>query len=284
MQVYQRTIEYSKPGDIFTLVPHGDAHAGALAHEGGRYKDMLSKYGKRKNTLLLDVGDACDCILKGDSKRFRPSVIHPDMLLQKKDGKIHVREDWVDREINYIVDLHKKYVRPENMLGFASGNHMDDVLRYHNTDPTQRICDALNTTNIGYCFYYNLNFKRKGKASQQLTIYGHHGFGGGRSRGGSINRYTSDADTKYGADICVYGHDHQLWTWPMPRIFSMKGVIHEERVMVADCGSFLKTHAESEIPTYSEKAGYRPVALGHPTISIEITEKPDNPFEIHGTV
>lgn len=284
MQVHQRTIEYSKPGDIFTLVPHGDVHAGALAHEGGRYEYMLSKYGKQKNALMLDMGDACDCILSSDKKRFRPSAIHPGMLVRGRDGKVSACENWIDLETQYIIDLHKKYVKPENMLGFASGNHMDDVLKHHNTDPTQTICDALGTTNLGYCFYYNIDFKRRGKAAQQLTIYGHHGFGGGRSRGSSINRYTSDADTKYGADLCFYGHDHQLWMFPMDRVMSIKGIIHSERALVCDCGSFLKTHADSEIPTYSEKAGCRPVALGHPTITVEITEKPGNPFEIHGSV
>lgn len=264
MQVYERTIKYREDGEEFTLVPFSDLHLMSANCEKHRFEDMLRKYGRANNTYLMDVGDALDCILTRDAKRFRPSAIDPDLV----KGAV-LQEDWIDTGIDWYCKMHEEHVDPSRFLGIASGNHMNDVLKYHNTDPTKRIAKRLHTENLGYLFFYRLNFKRPGKAAKEYMIFGNHGFGGGgRTEGGNMTKFCRDALTKDRVDLCLYAHTHDMWSKPVIKIRAVGKKLHEVSTLVVNTGTFLKTYSETEIPSYSEVAGYPPRKLGHVVIKI----------------
>lgn len=279
MRVFSRTIPYTKPGEEFTLIPIGDVHTGAAACEKSRFVSLLKKHGRAKNTYLIGVGDYADCIVAKDHKRFRPSAIDPEMLA----GNV-AQEDWIDLEINWFCTQFEVYVDLDKLLGFGSGNHEDAILKYHSTDPTKRIAQRLKTEPLGYTWFYHLNFKREGRGYQRLTLYGHHGFGGGtRTEGGSMTRYCRHAERIH-ADICLYGHDHDCWIKPIVEVDSSKGKVGEVQKLVVDCGTFLKTFSDGDVPTYSEQAGYPPRNLGCPVIEITTPTDTDPYFRLRGTV
>ena len=279
MRVHSRTIPYKKPGEKFTLVPFSDLHYGSAACEKNRFVSMLKRYGTAPNTLLIGNGDMLDCIIAKDHKRFRPETIDPELMMV---GGV-VQSDWIDAEVNWFCHQMQAHVSPENLLGLGSGNHEDAILKYHSSNPAKRIATRLNTPLLGYTWFYHLNFKRPGTGYQKLVLYGHHGFGGGtRTEGGSMTRYCKHAE-RIMADICMYSHDHDCWLKPIVNVSSNGGRVSEVSKLVVDTGTFLKTFSETDIPTYSEQAGYPPRNLGCPVIEINLPTDTDG-FKLKGTV
>ena len=279
MRVHSRTIPYQKPGEKFTLVPISDVHYGAAACEKGRFVSTLKRHGRAKNTLLVFVGDVIDCIVPGDKKRFRPETIDPELMVV--DDKI--KSNWIDLEVRWFCEQIEKYVSPSNLLGIGRGNHEDEIAKRSGTDPLDNICYRLKTESLGYTWFYHLNFKMPGTGYQRLYVYGNHGFGGGgRTEGGSMTKYCRSSERIH-ADICLHGHDHDCWIKPIVEVDSSTGKVREVQKLIVDCGTFMKTFSDSDIPTYSEKAGYPPRNLGCPVIEITTPTGTDG-FRLKGTV
>lgn len=265
MKVYQRTIPYDDDGEVFRLVPISDVHVGASTCNMDEFEKTLKKYGKSPNTLLIDNGDACDFIIRKDEKRYRESAIHP---------MFRGSNSLIDDQIDYYCSMIEKYVSKDNLLGVASGNHHDSILKYHETDPTRRICARLGTKNLGYCSYYRLLFKRASRGFKELIVYLNHGWGeGGRTEGASITKYCNHARGIRGARVFLYGHDHQRWTKQVPYAEPILDKVHAVDTLVADCGTFKMTLSKDEIPDYGEMRGYPLRAIG--PVVIEITTPTD---------
>jgi hypothetical protein len=269
LKVYQRTIPYERDGEKFSLFPISDVHVGASTWNKEAFERDIKAIGKTKNALVLDDGDACDFIIRKDQKRYDESVIHSLFLGSKK---------LVDDQCDYYIDAIQKNIPAESLLGVASGNHHESIRQHCDTDPTDRIAKALHTSNLGYCSYYRLLFKREGKGHQELILYLNHGFGdGGRTEGASITKYCNHAKSIREARVFLYGHDHQLWTKPVPYPEPRLDQIHAINTIVADCGTYKMTLSKEAIPDYGEKRGYPLRAIGH--ITIEITTPTDeSPF------
>ena len=134
MKVYQHIIDYEKPGTEFKLIPYGDVHLGAAACERERFRAMLKRHGRDPKAYLLDMGDACDCIVPGDHKRFRPATVHPELL----QGEVPA-ENWIDTEISWYCEDVAKYSDTSRHLGIVSGNHHDAISkRYGSSRPVRR--------------------------------------------------------------------------------------------------------------------------------------------------
>jgi len=280
MRVHSRSIPYKKPGEKFTLVPFSDLHYGTTLCEKGRFIEMLKEYGRAKNTLLIGNGDYLDCIVSRDGKRFRPEAIDPELMMVNGE----IQGDWIDGEVNWFCDIMQKHVSPDNLLGLGTGNHEDMILKYHSSDPVKRIARRLNAPRLGYTWFYHLHFKRPGTGYQRLTVFGHHGFGGGgRTEGGTVTKYCRHAE-RYEADICLYGHDHDMWVKPIVNIDGGTGRVWGNKKYVIDTGTFMKTHGDDIIPTYPEIAGYPPRNLGYPVIEITTPTSKGGRFHLKGTV
>ena len=276
MKVYQRTIPYDHDGQVFRLAPISDVHVGSSTWNREHFEETIEKLGKAKNTIIIDGGDACDCIIRKDDKRYEESCIHP---LFRGSTKL------IDDQTDYYIALIQKYVEPSRFLGIASGNHHETIRKRCDTDPTERISRALHTENLGYCSYYRLLFKREGKGFQELYLYLNHGFGGAaRTEGGSITKYCNHAKGIRAARIFLYGHDHEKWIKAVPYPEPILDKIHAIDTIVADCGTFKMTLSKEAIPDYGEQKGYPLRGIGN--VVIEITTPTDEKpyFDLHGIV
>ena len=76
--------------------------------------------------------------------------------------------------------------------------------------------------------------------------------------------------------IACYGHRHGKWVLPAPAIKpyhnrkSGKRWIKDEQRVIAQCGTYLRTLSRDEYPSYSEKAGMSPRALGCVNIMFKV--------------
>lgn len=268
MIIKEREIEYQYPGQVINILAYGDIHNGARGCEKGRITSKWQKWGRKRNTYFIDMGDACDCIVSSDKKRFRPSCVEPNLLAGDT-----VREDWIDQEINWYCNNVKKHINLSHHLGIVSGNHHDKILKYHNTDPTERIANRLGIPNLGYSFYYHLIFKLKdSKERHTVVVYGHHGKGAITSFGGAVTKFCKDASLK-DADLCLYGHTHQLWQMRIVRPIIVGKKLQERPITVVNTGGFLKSYLDSTMPSYPEEKMYHALPLGAPVIHITLPKE-----------
>jgi hypothetical protein len=276
VRVYTRTIPYQHDGQVFRLVPISDVHIGSATCNMEHFEDTLRKYGKQKDVLMVDLGDACDFVIHSDQKRFDPAAVHP---------YFHGSTALVDDQISCYVELMRKHVDLSKLLGITSGNHHETMRKHGGTDPTKKIAEALHTENLGYCSYYRLLFKREGKGFQELYLYLNHGFGGAaRTEGGSITKYCNHAKSIRAARVYLYGHDHEKWIKAVPYPEPILDKIHAIDTIVADCGTFKMTLSKEAIPDYGEQKGYPLRGIGN--VIIEITTPTDDKpyFDLHGVV
>jgi len=259
-----------KNGQKFKLRPIFDVHLGNKACDSRKLRKDIDE--SDEDTYFLLGGDVMDSIIVKD-KRYRKSI-------DDVDG-----DPIIDRQLARAVEIFEPI--KDRIIGIGSGNHEDAIVINSGTDPTQRLCDALGVSNLGYSGIVRLVFFQKGKKgtrgrSRTLMIRWHHGWGGGtRTQGGSITKYSKDVPY-WEADLYLYGHDHRLQTDDVPRMV-VKGdrlVAHPRRICL--CGSYLKSYiiGKPSSVTYSEKFGFPPITVGGLTVQLS----PDNPRDCVGMV
>lgn len=290
MKVYTKTVTYENAGDRIKLIAFGDVHVGAANCDMDGFQQMLKQHGRKKDTYLIDMGDACDMIIQSDSKRFRLSTIHRDFIqraVESKEGEsdFEIIEDIVDEEIKWYVKTVQKYCDTERFLGIVSGNHHETIHKRHGSNPTKRIAEALGCENLGYCFFFRLLFKKEGSAHKELIIYGHHGWGGGsRTEGYNVTKYCKDARRVGNANIFLYGHTHDLWVKPLAGIKPVRNKVKDVPVYVFQTGTFLKTYSKGVTPSYAEQGGMPARALGYVEIEITTPTEAEPYFGLKGLV
>lgn len=255
---HSKIIELGNAGQ-FKIIAFGDVHYGAKACHLKRFeKNVLARNADNPNAYFLCMGDALDLIGPKDP-RFRPD-----------EGMGF--EDFVDAQIDGFVALFKKHkIPPHRILGMGLGNHEDSIRKFYGTDPVHRMCKALETEHLGYCFALRLKTRVNGACKYPISIMGHHGFAGGRKEGAAVNAYTDWMHRHPGHNIYLFGHNHKKWFHKVPVVeidFNKREQV-DRSVLVGNTGTYLRTYSKGVVPTYSEKKGFYPVELGH--LEIELT-------------
>lgn len=244
-------------GGEFKIIAFSDIHYGANACHLGRFEGkVLRANAKNENAYFLCLGDALDLIGPRDP-RYRP-------------GEGCDYEDFVDHTIDGFTGLFHKYnIPPHRILGFGVGNHEDSIRKFYGTDPVNRICKKLGTTNLGFMFALKMNVK-VGTHNFSFSMMGHHGFAGGRKEGSSVNAYIDWVHRHPGHQVYLFGHNHKKWFHKVPTVeidFRKREQV-DRSVLVGNTGTYLKTYAKGAVPTYSEKKGFYPVEIGHLEIHV----------------
>lgn len=210
------------------------------------------------------MGDYGDFITKADTKRFMGSAI-------KKEDRESI-DEIIDIQVQRIVD--KFMPIKHKILGLCEGNHEWEMRHRHSTNIVKRVCKELGVPFLGYSFFYRMVLKNTVGHTRNVIVYGHHGFGGGRTKGGTVNNI-ENLIKSYDADIYLMGHVHKKFGTRSIRLgMSERGKdkLHHKPMVVAATGTFMKTSVPGDL-TYSEKFGYPPTDLG--VVKIDITMKRD---------
>ena len=270
MEVAARKINFTKK---MVIVPISDLHLMSPAC------DMDKLYATRKWILaephryIIGVGDYVDLILRQDLARFAAGCTTLDIQN-------------IDDAMNYarraIIDFFKPLADEGRLLGLGWGNHEYEVHKRHAYNIMKDVCEELDTPDLGYSFFYRLTLtKGKCNTKRNCVIYGHHGYGGGRKPGASINKLV-DMATIHEADIIISGHDHYKLGKRLIRLqVTQTGPpkIVNKPIVVARTGTFLKTSIPGHI-TYSEKAGFPPTDTGVVRLYIDF-KGADKNLDIH---
>lgn len=268
MKIIERVIEHSSRSDWLKIVPLFDLHVGNSACDEVLLKRTVDDIADDPLCWWIGGGDYCDFINRKD-RRYRET---------STASWLWGVNDIAERQIERLTDLLKPI--KDKCLGLLKGNHEDSVLQHYERDVYSRLVDRVKPdagtpVMLGWQGFLRLktrNLMSTGAVARSwmVTIYLHHGYGGGRMEGGdalALGRVFKN----YDCDIALMGHRHkkisisQIQLSPGQR--SKK--VRERYQVAAFCGSFLRGYSEDEV--YPESKGLPPLPVG----AIEIMLHPD---------
>jgi len=282
MRLVGKEINFQKK---LTIIPIGDVHLGSKASDLKHLNRTIKRILDTPDCYTIMMGDICDLITLNDKRRFDPE----EQVFRSLSGIAQQQRDLAIKTFQPLADRGL-------ILGYADGNHEEYYKKHAEFDVSKDIVNTFNGKKkeedkgyihyLGYCFFYNLILsKGKNNAIKTLTIWGHHGKGGG-TVGGSVNKITQQPQN-FIADIFLMGHDHNKFNIPRTQIGvtqCLKPSMYEKHIRLVRTGSFLKSY-QQDATTYSERALYAPSELASPVIEIDIRHSGSSPhtFEIKVT-
>lgn len=210
------------------------------------------------------MGDYIDAVGYKDP-RFNPRDIDPETRVADLDDLWA----WQAKAFMRLVEPIKS-----RCLGLICGNHEESIRLNRQTDPARSIAEWMGVPDLRYAATIRIGvYERDSRSAYySVIVYAHHGFGGGRTKGGKVNKVTRDVDdiAPSNADIILFGHVHD--ETPAKKVWirvSERGelcLVPGERVGLLT-GSFRKNWVRGTT-TYNEKKGMPMVCIGAPHVII----------------
>lgn len=252
------------------IAPIGDIQfAGA---RGPTARDLLKRHIDRcmeLNAWFVGLGDYIDFMSPSNRQRLKAAALYD------------TAEDVIDdKAIDLTLELYQDYLKPTKgrWLGMLHGHHFATLKTGETTD--QRLCQLLNTTFLGTAAFIRLVFEIANSYGRyNITIWAHHGCGGGMKTAAPLNKLENIAPY-WDADIFLLGHMTKMATAPVNRISprwhgrGAPDLVHR-KIMLVGCGGFSKGYVEKarqgRVPMggYVEQKMLNPASLGAPIIRIE---------------
>ena len=270
------------------LYPLGDLHVGAAAFDKEAFEAKVAEIAEDPHGYWLGMGDYADFIGFRDP-RFDPKTIAPDIKAND------LTDIW-----SWQAHAFLKMVEPikGKCLGMLCGNHEESVRLHNHFDPGLSMAAHLGVPDLRYAAAitikvyegdgigkkYKTDNKTYLRSRYTVRVYGHHGWGGGRTESGKVMKVTRDMldiapiDTQ----IFMMGHVHLETAIPKGRMrfsgrnFAKPSVYGTLHVIT---GTYLRNWISGGT-TYSEKMGMGMVHIGSPTVEIKLTTKrPDRKID-----
>jgi UDP-2,3-diacylglucosamine pyrophosphatase LpxH len=245
------------------IIPIGDIHFGSVScHERKAYA-MRDWCLNNENVYVVGMGDYLEGISKND-----PRFSHKSIAPQYREDLDSILNTQRDR----VIDFFKPLADEGRLLFLLEGNHEEKVREKYGYDIYGDICESLDVKRMGYSCFYRITLKPSHTGVvRPLIIWAHHGYGGGKKMGASVNSL-QDAMSLFEADIFLMGHNHKKHGNRFIKAYCTKrgkSNISHRVIIAARTGTFSKTYVQGST-TYAEKAGYPPVDLGVVKITARI--------------
>lgn len=254
-------INHDKYNEPIYLIPFGDVHKFSPMHSKNHWKSFLDWAKTKKRAIFLGMGDYID--IGSTSERF----ILNDPHLHDSTKKT-LEELYLQQVMAFCKDI--EFMRGR-LIGVINGNHYGYFQSGITTD--QKIADIMGCKYLGCTSLVRLAFHHtKRKTPLKLDLYLHHGRGGGRTAGASMNPVRDMVHTA-DADIYLMGDNHQkgLDTKSHLRLVGdTPPTLRHRKILFGRTGSFLKGYEEGEV-SYVADANLPPSDLG--VLKIELTPK-----------
>jgi hypothetical protein len=270
MEVNSVTIPYEHRGQVFTIYPIGDIHAGTRQCDEGLLDSVIARVKADPYARWFGLGDYCDFINMHD-KRFDLRNLSPWLLKAVADAPLKTRDERSAAALS-IASMQVKRVAArlevikDKCLGLTVGNH-EEAIRLAYDDPAgYALAQILGVPNLGYCSYNKVTFRRNGGGGSSLVVYIHHGYFASRLMGAIKLNLGRLLDAHPEADVVLVGHAHQRDAYPKvaPHICWGKakpfGVRRRYAIL---SGPFKRAYSlPGELPVWEERMGYPMNDLG----------------------
>ena len=255
------SIPFKKYGDEILLIPIGDIHRSAPLHNEEKWLEWLDWAKGLKNAWFIGMGDYDDMASASERAVLSNRALH-DSTIDTIDGLYRSHVDRLIKEMSFMKG---------RLIGLIEGNHYGELVTGITT--TQLMCEKLQCKYLGVSAFIRLLLKYDTHHTHVIDIWAHHGLGGGRTAGASINKLENMIKAA-DADIYLMGHDHKKHIAMQSRLRlsdSRAGLSLENRKLVmARTGGFLKGYVNEQSSYIADKA-YSPVDMG--TVTITMTPK-----------
>jgi len=251
--VIEHKFELPSRTDSIHLIIFGDVHLGNAECD----EKLVAKVAARlqaPNAYGIDLGDALEAINMRDPRFDLRSL--PDWIGVEDLGDLPARQ----------IARYCEYFRPvaDKLLCRLTGNHEDSLFRWYGRDVYAELNRELGIPPErcpGWWCFLRLRFTRLGKVNWTLTLFLHHGYGGGRLAGSkalNLERLPMLAQ----ADIYAMGHTHtkMVITKRQIRLPPRGKKIEEMPLILINVGSFLRSYSARD--TYIERRLLYPQGLG----------------------
>jgi hypothetical protein len=264
----------AKVGQEILLMPVGDIQwSGRDSEVAMKMLQRHIAWGVEQGAYFIGMGDYIDFMSPSNRVRFQNAGLY-DTTVKSVDDKAR----------SLVEDLWLKALKPSKgrWLGLLEGHH------YHQyrdgTTSDQELAGMLDAPFLGTAAFVRLMLQVNKGHKGGVTIWCHHGVGGGGKLGSPLNKL-ENLMASWEADIYLMGHHHKKVAGPIDRIEPVWGsrensLVHRTKI-IACTGSFLKGFAahdrDGKVPRggYVEQKMLNPVALGG--IVVKIRPRWDNP-------
>jgi hypothetical protein len=200
------------------------------------------KEARERNAMVIDVGDFF-CLMQGKyDKRSDKSKVRPE----------HQKTNYLDSVVETGADFFEPYQDLFAVIG--QGNHETSILKYHETNISERFVERLNYKKEhkvflgGYTGYIRLSYEgQAGGSRNSLLLHYNHGWGGGGPVTKGVIQSQRQAVYNPDPDVIISGHIHENYVFPIEQIrMNQKGVLYQ------------RTQYHVRLPTYKNeyKDGY----------------------------
>lgn len=219
-------------------------------------------WGVERGAYFLGMGDYIDFMSPSNRLRQAQAALY-DTALKTIDDKAH----------SLVEDLWLKALKPSRgrWLGLLEGHHYHEYRDGTTTD--QELAKLLDAPFLGSSAFVRLMLQMTKTQRGGVTIWCHHGVGGGITLGAPLNKLERLL-AAWEADIYLIGHHHKKVAGPIDRVEMVSGgngakprLVHRTKI-IACTGSFLKGYGTGDKQGGTPRGGYveqkmlNPVALG----------------------
>jgi hypothetical protein len=253
----------AKVGQEILVMPVGDIQwSGRDAEVAMGMLQRHIQWGVDQGAWFIGMGDYIDFMSPSNRQKFQNAGLY-DTTVKSVDDKAR----------SLTEDLYLKALKPSKgrWLGLLEGHHYHQYRDGTTTD--QELAGMLDAPFLGTSAFVRLVLQMTKTQRAPVTIWCHHGVGGGGKLGAPLNKI-ENLMSSWEADIYLMGHHHKKVAGPIDRIEpvwgkgnSSAGLIHRTKI-IACTGSFLKGYAagdkDGKVPRggYVEQKMLNPVSLG----------------------
>lgn len=267
MELITFRLPKSMLGKTLTIAPIGDIQW--AGKNGSTAKDHLRshiEYCLEHDAYFVGLGDAIDMLSPSNRSRLNSAGLY-DTAMQVL---------W-EKSLELTQELYEEFFKETTgrWLGWVEGHHF-----YEHAGETsdEKFCELLKAPFLGTSGFIRIPVA-------DLTLYVHHGIGGGVLPGSGLNRLYHTASGLQGADIYLLGHNTKLTTSrlsrPYPRWDTKPPRLEHRDIWLVNSGGFSKSnvigHRVSGIKRgdYAEQGMMTPSPLTAPIITVDLSRKHD---------
>lgn len=259
--LHRHEINFKKYGEPVYLIPFGDIHRSSKLCHVEKWKEFLVWAKKKKNCHFIGMGDYFDLASTSERPSFNNPTLHNDTIHTLEDVYTDMVEDFA-KEIGFMKG---------RLIGLVEGNHY--AVFSSGITTTQLLCQKLGCKYLGVSSFIKLILRYDKLHSHAVDMWAHHGLGGGRTSGASINKLEQMIKMAE-AQIYLMGHDHRKQVSLVSKLAlsdSKSGLrLHNKKILLGRTGSFLRGYVDGKA-SYVADGAYPPTDLG--VIKIELTPR-----------
>lgn len=265
-------VPFAKFGEPIKLIFFGDVHRDSPNCAVSKWREFLDYAKHQKNAWFFGMGDYVELCSTSEREALLRASMHESAKTRFDD----VAKGAIKQFANEVEFMRGR------LVGLINGNHYWSFPDGTNSD--QKLCGHLGCRYLGVSSFVRLTFEANNGHRNTLDVWAHHGAGGARLPGGSINRVDQMRDHAE-ADVYVMGHDHKRGVFPAnPRLCIARDASHglklqERQAYLIRSGSFLKSYEDGQ-SSYNVDAARGPSSLGW--AELEVTIHTRGPLVVRG--